>query len=333
MQVSDEQLSQLRLTRNEWDELHQNEQAALLTEEDSSAHVDLDDDDLEALGEVADEDKPDEKPEEKPEAKPDEKPDEKPAVKSEPEEEPEPFVAMPALPTQEQLTAQQAEFDRRKTELTTRETALEEQITQLDKRYEDGDLTSVEHARESRTLQKQINDLVLARSRIEAEEIAARQSVADRQASANTIMAQRFEFAKEAFFEQDDAKSLYEHAELGAKAKAILLEQFIPALAQDPSNSKRSFTWFLKEADRRVRAFMVDEIAGLPKPAKAADKTPPGRKPDLSKIPPNLNVIPAADAETPAGEFANLETLTGPKLLAAIEAMTPAQRERWENQQ
>jgi hypothetical protein len=324
MQVNDDQLSQLRLTRDEWDELHPNEQAALLTEEDASAHVDLDDDDLSALGEVADEG--DQKPE--PEGKDEPKPEPKPA---EPQEEREPFVAMPAMPTQEQLEAQQAEFTRRKEDLTARETALEEQIAGLDKQYEDGDLTSVEHSRESRKLQRQINDLVLARSRIEAEEIAARAAVAAKQADANAIMAQRFEFAKEAFFEADESKGLYEHATLGQKAKAILLDQFIPALAQDPANSKRSFSWFLKEADRRVRAFMVDEIAGagLVK-AKPAD-TAPSRKPDLSKIPPNLNAIPAADAEAPAGEFAHLENLSGPKLLAALEAMTPAQRERYEN--
>lgn len=332
--VTEDKLQELRLSRSEWDELSDAERDALLTEEDASAHQSYDDDDLDALDQVASDpaDDKDATPKQGGETPPPPPP---------PVEPPEPreFVAVPTLPTKAEVDAQVAAFEKRAAELKARDDALEAQLNQIEEALEAGDKTSVEAMREQRKINAQIRQVSEDRAQLETDRRIAQAQIESAQREANSVMAQRFEFAKDAFFESDTAAPLYGHAELGARAKAVLL-QFVPTLASDPVNATRSFAWFLKEADRRVRAFMVDDIAAAgiggkaPPPPPANDKTkPPARTPNLKDVPQTLAKVPAADNEQPAGEFAHLDSLGGAKLIAAIEAMTPAQRARYEAQE
>jgi hypothetical protein len=131
----------------------------------------------------------------------------------------------------------------------------------------------------------------------------------------------RWNWEQDRFFESE-ANAIYKN-----KLVMASLDTAVKDLANQPENANRPAAWFLKEADRQVR-----EAMGLTA-APAADKKkdpPPSRKPDLTKIPPNLGGLPAAEvAETGTGEFAHLENLDGIKLEQALAKLTPDEQARY----
>lgn len=108
------------------------------------------------------------------------------------------------------------------------------------------------------------------------------------------------------------------------------LDGFVKQLANNPKHANRDMTWFLAEADKRVRA--LHDLAPR-KAAKATEKKPdelPNRKPNLDKAPKSLAQVPGGDGPGDVeGEFAHLDNLEGDELEAAIAKMTPAQREKF----
>lgn len=350
--ITDDQLSGIGVSRAEWADLQPAEREALLIEEDASAHQELTDEDIAAAQKVADDGEPAQggqqaQGDDAGAAKGDEPngdaaPQDQAAApvqaKAEPKEERE-FVPMPSIPSQAEIDGQVAQFAKRKEQIDAQEQAIEKKLDAIEAQLEEGDLTSIEYARERRKLDKQIQEVNRAAAVLDADRRIAESQLNQANANAANVMQQRYAYAQEAFYADEKHEALYSHASLGQKARDLLIQQFVPALAQQPDNANRSFSWLLREGDKRVRAFMVDEIAqagiaaqkaaGTPPPA--ADRKPvPGRAPDLSKIPNTLANAPVAATNEVGGEFGHLDKLDGMAYLAALEKLSPAQREKYE---
>lgn len=334
--VTDDRLAEIGVSRDEWDGLQPIEREALLIEEDESAHEEITDDAIAAAKQVVEEGET-----QKQEAAAAETPteDEKRVEKqAEPREERE-FVPMPAVPTQEEIDGKAAEFSKRQEQIAAAEKTIEDKLNDLESKLEEGDLTSIEFMRERRRLDKQILEITKASAVLEADRKIAQEALSQSNRNASSVMQQRYLYAQEAFYADDKNEALYSHASLGERARTLLLNQFVPALAQLPENANRSFNWLLREGDRRVRAFMIDDIAQAgvsSEPASqpvAARKAAPGRAPDLSKIPKTLGNLPVAAQNSVDTEFGHLDKLEGAAYLAALEKLSPAQREKYEAMQ
>lgn len=342
MDVTEEQLSALKLSRAEWDNLEDYEREALLIEEDASAHTEFTDDDLAAAKKVAGEDA---QGGEKPGADDGGKNPNETAGETQGEQSPAKTPAaddddvhstfVPSVPQQAEIEAAQAEFVRRREAIEAARTAVETKLDELDAKADAGEITTVEYNRLRRPIDRDMADVVKKEATLEADMRLHEARFEDRRRLAVDAETQRYHMAQESFYEQPDNAALYQHEKIGEKARHLLVNVFIPALAKMPENGQRSFSWFLRNADRSVRAFLDDEIkaAGLaaaPAPAGKKDETPPVRKPDVSKVPVTLGSAPAADMTEAGDEFAHIDSLSGPAYVRALEKLTPEQRERYE---
>jgi len=115
--------------------------------------------------------------------------------------------------------------------------------------------------------------------------------------------------------------------------KASDLDTFVKALAAKPENNDKTMDWFLNEGHRRVQA-----LHGLtrpePPPVKddkaAIAAAVAARAPALVNAPKTLAQVPGSDGPGDiAGEFAEMDRLSGLELEDTIRRMTPAQRERY----
>lgn len=108
------------------------------------------------------------------------------------------------------------------------------------------------------------------------------------------------------------------------------LDGFVRQLAGRPENAARPMDWFLSEAHRRVLALHgVQATSAAPKtdPVKdAVDK----RRPAVGAVPPSVAHVPGAEgAGDLRDEFAELDSLDGVELEAALARLSPAQREKY----
>ncbi len=111
-------------------------------------------------------------------------------------------------------------------------------------------------------------------------------------------------------------------------AKRNDLDLFVKALANDPKNDTKSMDWFLQEAHKRVRS--LHGLAPAPTPSDTPAAANARRAPDLKSVPATLAQVPGGDGPGDVGgEFADIDNLDGDALENAINAMTPAQRERY----
>lgn len=191
----------------------------------------------------------------------------------------------------------------------------DEQITALDKRFEDGeiDLKAYNTEREG-----------LLRRQLKAEIAAEQQEQNERQL---------WEYEINSFL--DDHKEYRDNRLLHAALDAAVRE-----LGNDEANADKSFRWFLREADKQVKTAFGRTENKEPKPgdegdkggdqAKAGDdKGKGGRKPDLSVVPKTLGNVPAAGDNADDGEFAYLDKLSGVEYERAIARLSDDQRSRY----
>ena len=116
--------------------------------------------------------------------------------------------------------------------------------------------------------------------------------------------------------------------------KAADLDLFVKRLASDTKHADKPGDWFLTEAHRRVKALhgvQDSQQESKPDPKKAIQDAKNSRKPDATALPKNLSQVPGGDGPGDIGndEFAELDSLDGLDLEAAIAKMTPAQRDRF----
>lgn len=98
-----------------------------------------------------------------------------------------------------------------------------------------------------------------------------------------------------------------------------VLDNTVRKLQAAPETKDKPYSWHLEEADRQVRARLVQGV------------TKPNRQPDLSGVPKSLSTLPAADLNdaSSGGEFAYLDKLGGMDLERALAKLTPDQEARY----
>lgn len=181
--------------------------------------------------------------------------------------------------------------------------AFETKHTELVDKLDNGEITLKEFTVESRKLNQQQNDLVLAQRDAE-NAIKYNQQLAVKQ----------WEWQQEQFFGAEANKIYSTNQKMGAE-----LNKAVKYLANDPDNADKDGNWFLQEADELVRARFAASFT--PKTAttetKEVEKKPePNREPNLKDIPKTLASLPSADSNNAEdSEFAYLDKISDPILL------------------
>jgi len=118
------------------------------------------------------------------------------------------------------------------------------------------------------------------------------------------------------------------------------------ANSDDPRIDKMSMDELLAESHKIAKAtYGWSKPAAAPAPAAAAPAaapaapakpsaapTPPSRKPPVDAVPASLAMVPGGDGPgAVAGEFAEIDSLTGQEYEDAIERLSPAQRARFQS--
>ena len=123
--------------------------------------------------------------------------------------------------------------------------------------------------------------------------------------------------------------------------RAFDLDMFIKTMAANPAYDGKPMQWFLAEAHRRVKALHGDVAAPAAAPAPAPAPAPVDpkvaiaaaqakRKPDVDAVPKTLATVPGTGGQGDVGsEFADMDSMSGEELEAAIARMSPAQREKF----
>lgn len=192
--------------------------------------------------------------------------------------------------------------------------SLRDKDAELRQRFKDGDIDIEERDAGLAALTQEREKLIVARTKAEISQ-EMQQQTAEQQwmATVNRFIATT----------ADNGGIDYRTDE----AKAADLDSFVKTLANNPANAQRSMEWFLTEAHRRVQA-----LHGTPEPARkrSADDAIKARKPSVDAMPKTLAQVPGGEGPGDvAGEFADLDSLSGDEMEAAIARMTPAQRERY----
>ncbi len=193
-------------------------------------------------------------------------------------------------------------------------TAFDEQKAGLLNQFNDGDIDMSEYQEQRDVIEKDIRKLERDNDRAI--------NAAEQNSNSNL---QRWQWEQDRFF-GDEANKIYKDNTMLASA----FDTRVKELAADENNGNRSMQWFLEEADRNVRAVMLGKSA----PVVVDDKDKNnGKRPaaDLSKIPPNLGDVPAADLNEAGddAEFAFLDKLDGMEFEAALAKMSQAQADRY----
>ena len=127
-----------------------------------------------------------------------------------------------------------------------------------------------------------------------------------------------------------------EYVEKSLRGSAVFgaLGEAINAINADPKSVNKTGIQILIEADKQVRDAGLLPAKGTAKPAeKKVEAKPVVKKPDEA-LPKHKTLadVPASAQENVSGDpFSALDNLTGEALERAIDRLTPAQREVWDN--
>lgn len=191
---------------------------------------------------------------------------------------------------------------------------LEQKLAALKDEYEDGDLDAAEYFDQASAIRDQINE-----NRLEVRD-AVRNDYIEQQTA-----AQRWEAEQDAFFKlnsQYDAP-VYDKDTGELKSGNPILYGALDAACQAISRREPK----LSGVDLLMKAKAeVDKELGLAKAAEPGkDKRPSSRRPNKS-----LGDLPSvAPEDAGAGEFANLDKLSGDALEDALEKLPEDKRERY----
>ena len=140
---------------------------------------------------------------------------------------------------------------------------------------------------------------------------------------------QRWLFVIESFFGETLAAEGIDY--LHDQEKIEVLDSFIKTIGTNPKNANMRYEDAIREAHKRTKAYFgIADTAQAVMPAPAKPEVKPTRKPPVDDAPKTLAQVPGSDGPGDlAGEFANLDNLDGLDLERALQALTPAQRERY----
>lgn len=171
---------------------------------------------------------------------------------------------------------------------------LQKQRDELLAKVDQGEIELGDYVKQDRVLADQEVDLKMSKT------------MADNQLKQNAHQqAQKWEWEQEQFFAQDANQIYAEDTMLGAAFNAKVMEL---AKVEAEKGSNKSGTWFLKEADKAIRARF--NLGGDTN--QNANKEVKSRKPDLKGIPKTLANLPQVENDNgSAGEFDYLDKLSG----------------------
>ncbi len=200
---------------------------------------------------------------------------------------------------------------------------LAEDRKDLSAKFEAGEITVQEYTAKSEELAEQRDELNALRVKADISRESRAQS--QRQQWLNAV---------ESFVEEVRAAGGVDYST--DKARNHDLDGFVRALAQNPANEDKEMGWFLREAHKRVLALHGEAAAPAPSPASApapaapAASKPAARTPPVAAAPATLAHVPGGDAPSDTGdEFADLDSLDGDKLEAALSRMSADKRARY----
>lgn len=176
----------------------------------------------------------------------------------------------------------------------------------LGQKFEEGEIDHGQYHREFLKLSQQQARLIAQAERIQAQQEAD---------------SQRWNWEVERFME--DNKQFSNPILNGALSSAL------NTLYADVSNEGKTFRWFLNTA-----AAQVNEAMGLNKPAPESQPTaqpkPKVQTKAKPELPQTLGGLPAAgQGETTGDKYAYLDKLSGAKLDAALDRLSPADMDEW----
>lgn len=322
MDITDDQLQTLGVTRAVWDQMDPAEQEAIMEPEPESNKLEL----RQAT------DAPDDEGEEAPAAEaPAKAPAATEAATEAPAESPGPAdddEPLPTPPSPESVEAAKQDFAARRQEIDQRKTDLEAKLDDLDKKFEDGDLTTVEYNKARRSIDSDLMKVVKDETLLETDERRHADEVQRSTENARNQAVARWNSSQRAFFIDPDNAPIYGNKLIGHSAIA----QLNAAIKENTERAKAEgwgFKRILAEAHAKVLAHFGDDLKPFLNAKPATPTQPKHRAPDLKAVPPTLGGVPAADLNQPAGEFAHIDSLEGEDYLAALEKMTAEQRDRY----
>lgn len=198
-------------------------------------------------------------------------------------------------------------------DITTKQAELREKLKA-------GELDIDDFDTQNEALITQREDLRAARIKAEISREMQQQSANNQWASAVTAL-----FEKVAF-----EPGFGDYRKEGNEARLAELDGFIKMLSADKANDAKPVEWFLEEAHRRTK--VLNGLEPYPQKTKkpTVDEAVAARKPDMKAVPKTLAQVPGADGPGDVGdEFADLDSLDGPAMEAAITRMNDSQRERF----
>ena len=197
--------------------------------------------------------------------------------------------------------------------------ALQEEKRGLVQKYKSGDIDFDEYSAQAEGLNARRDELALIKIQADVANNIGKQTE-----------EQRWLFVIEGFFSETLAAEGIDY--LHDQEKIEVLDSFIKTIGTNPKNANMRYEDAIREAHKRTKAYFgITEAAPPVVPATPSKpEAKPTRKPPVDDAPKTLAQVPGSDGPGDlAGEFANLDNLDGLDLERALQALTPAQRDRY----
>ena len=208
------------------------------------------------------------------------------------------------------MTLAQSIVESRIDELTAKEKEVDGRLDDIEKQYEDGDLTTAEYNKQLRTLNRELTEVVSDRK---AEEV--------RLSTAQANFTREWGRAQKAFFKEnpgfEDQKSPLYRA----------LDAEVRAITRDPEKQHLTFAQVLHKA----KAELSKAFGTKPKAVSDHDdknKTQGKPREPAVQLPPSLDDLPSG-SESQASEFSHLEKLSGTAHRDAFARLSKEQQDRY----
>lgn len=200
--------------------------------------------------------------------------------------------------------------------LTTDYQSAKDELINLERMYEDGEIEQSEYKIRSRELERSIDKLS---GKIETlEELAEKEQAALTRYQEQA--AQVWEAEKQKFFELPENKAFVDSSK-----RLNALSDIVDELRTDPKLTIKDIKYLLPKA----REIYVKEFGEFFNGNKQQPVVTPTKKRQEPNIPPTLGNVPAAMPNADGDRFAYLDRLSGKAYEAALSKLTPDEQEAY----
>ena len=203
--------------------------------------------------------------------------------------------------------------------LTSEYTVAKSELTDLQQRWEDGELTEAEYSTESSALTRKMARL---EGKIEAAEEQAEEQAA-RLEQYNEQIKQAWDYEESKFFQQPENKKFLESPRMMKALNEIVIE-----LQQQPNLTAKDFGKLLQDARQSYTQEFGEFYQGVKQPEQPQPTKPQQRKVEPPKT---LANVPVAEPNNVLdGRFAVLDNIKDPEQLEkAIARMSQSDRDAY----